>query len=99
MKRVLVCIVLLAFVATAVFAVDLLNVRPLQRAVRPYVEQWGEYSRYIIDDDDAQGMLAAFQWWDEWGQPVRWVVFAYIDGAWEVYEASEELVQIPANIS
>ena len=98
MKRVLVLFVLLCLVATAVFAVDLINPRPLRRAVQPYVEAWGPYDGYNIISDEVKGTAAGFVWLDALGQIARYVIFAYWDGEWAVYEASGELVEIPTNI-
>jgi len=98
MKKIFACVLLLIFVATAVFAVDLLNPRPLKRAVQPYVEQWGEYNFYIIYCHPWEGMTAGFSWWDEFGQALHYVIFVYIDGEWILFEASEELRKVPTNI-
>jgi len=81
-----------------VSAVDLFNPRPLKRAVQPYVEQWGEYGGYQIVSHPVQGMVAGFFWHDEMGQITKYVIFVFVDGDWAVYEASEELRKIPANI-
>lgn len=98
MKKILIITLILLFVATVVFSVDVLNTRSLKKAVQPYVEQWGECNRYIIDDDDVGGLVVVFAWWDEWGRVMRWVTFQYVDDQWEMLEASEELVKAPANV-
>ena len=48
--------------------------------------------------DEVKGTAAGFVWLDALGQIARYVIFAYWDGEWAVYEASGELVEIPTNI-
>jgi hypothetical protein len=98
MKKLLVCVLLLVVVAGMVSAVDLLNTRPLKKAVQPYVEKWGEYNYYIILMHPWEGMFAGFSWWDDQGQALHYVIFIYLNNEWILGEASEELQEIPANV-
>jgi len=94
MKKLLVCLVLLVFVVTAVSAIDLSMVRSVNRAVKPYVEQWGEYNYYCLFCHPWYGCSVGFSWRDEQGVALHYVIFAYVDDEWAVYEASEELIQL-----
>jgi len=98
MKKILLCVLVLLMVAAMVSALDIVNTRPLKRAVQPYVEAWGPYYGYHIAADEVLGTAAGFVWLDSFGQTAHYVIFAYSDGEWVVYEASGELVEMPANI-
>ena len=98
MKKILLCVLVLLMVAAMVSALEIVNVRPLKRAIQPYVEAWGPYYGYNILSDEVKGTAAGFVWLDALGQIARYVIFAYWDGEWAVYEASGELVEIPTNI-
>jgi len=99
MKKILLCVFILLMVAAMLSALEIVNVRPLKRIVKPYVEAWGPFSRYMIVDSEVEGTAAGFFWMDSFNQTLHYVVFAYWDGEWVLYEASEELLETPANIS
>ena len=98
MKKILLCVLVLLMVAAMVSALEIVNTRPLKRAVQPYVEAWGPYYGYHIASDEVQGTAAGFIWLDGFGQTAHYVIFAYWDGEWVLYEASGELLKTPANI-
>ena len=98
MKKILLCVLILLMVAAMVSALELVNTRPLKRAVEPYVEAWGSFSRCVIVVCELNGTSAGFGWWDAYGEVIHFAIFAYIDGEWILAEASGELVETPANI-
>jgi len=98
MKKILLCVLILLMVAAMVSALDLPNARPLKRAVQPYVEAWGPYSRCVIVVCEISGTSAGFAWWDAYGQVIHFVMFSYMDDEWILYDASGEIVETPANI-
>ena len=99
MKKILLCVLVLLMVAAMVSALEFVNTRPLKRAVKPYVEAWGPYYGYSILSDEVKGTAAGFVWLDALGQIAHYVIFAYWDGEWVLYEASGELLETPANVS